>query len=85
MLVTDSGWGVERVFYTAYGEPEVFPFGDADGDYFVDATDQSLITDIKNGSQPYNILADLNLDGAVTQADLNAFSTYSGALGAATS
>jgi len=81
MVVTDSGWGVERVFYTAYGEPEVFPFGDADGDYLVDGTDQTLITAIKNGSQPYNILADLNLDGAVTQADLNAFSAYSGALG----
>ncbi|MCC6909712.1 MAG: hypothetical protein IT430_17385 [Phycisphaerales bacterium] len=27
MLVNDSGWGVERIFYTGYGEPEVFPFG----------------------------------------------------------
>ncbi len=81
MIVTDAGYGVERIFYTAYGEPEVFPFGDADGDYLVDGTDQTLITAIKNGSQPYNILADLNLDGAVTQTDLNAFSNYSGALG----
>lgn len=85
MIVTDSGWGVERVFYTAYGEPEVFPFGDADGDYDVDTADETLITAIKNGSQPYNILADLNLDGAVTQADLNAFTNnyagYSGGRG----
>ncbi len=29
MIVTDAGYGVERVFYTAYGEPEVFPFGDS--------------------------------------------------------
>lgn len=29
MLVTDAGCGVERIFYTAYGEPEVFPFGDS--------------------------------------------------------
>ncbi len=81
VIVTDSGWGVERVFYTAYGEPEVFPFGDVDGDYDVDTADETLITAIKNGQAPYNILADLNLDGAVTQADLNAFSAYSGALG----
>ncbi len=67
---------------TAYGEPEVFPFGDADGDYQVHATiDLAAITAIKDGQAPYNILADLNLDGAVTQADLNAFSAYSGALG----
>ena len=81
MLVTDAGYGVERVFYTAYGEPEVFPFGDADGDYDVDTADETLITSIKNSTDPYNILADLNLDGAVTQADLNAFTNYSGALG----
>ncbi len=29
MIVTDAGYGVERVFYTANGEPEVFSFGDA--------------------------------------------------------
>ncbi len=29
MIVTDAGYGVERIFYTAYGEPEVFPFGDS--------------------------------------------------------
>ncbi len=78
MLVTDAGYGVERVFYTAYGEPEVFPFGDADGDYDVDTADETLITSIKNSTDPYNILADLNLDGAVTQADLNVFSNYTG-------
>ncbi|MCC6910359.1 MAG: hypothetical protein IT430_20685 [Phycisphaerales bacterium] len=81
MLVNESGYGVERVFYTAYGEPECFPFGDADGDYDVDTADQTLITSIKNGGASYNILADLNLDGAVTQADLNAFSAYSNAVG----
>ncbi len=78
MIVTDSGWGVERVFYTAYGEPEVFPFGDADGDHDVDTADETLITSIKNSTDPYNILADLNLDGAVTQADVNAFGNYAG-------
>ncbi len=82
MLVTDSGWGVERIFYTAYGEPEVFPFGDVDGDYsVVDPTDKNAMIAIKDGQAPYNILADLNLDGAVTQADVNAFSAYSGAVG----
>lgn len=79
MLVTDSGYGVERIFYTAYGEPEVFPFGDADGDYsVVDPTDKDLMIAIKDGQAPYNILADLNLDGAVTQADVNAFGNYAG-------
>jgi len=81
MIVTDAGYGVERVFYTAYGEPEVFPFGDADGDYDVDTADETLITSIKNSTDPYNILADLNLDGAVTQADLNVLGNYTGALG----
>ncbi len=82
MIVTDAGYGVERVFYTAYGEPEVFPFADVDGDYDVqDPSDKNAMIAIKDGQAPYNILADLNLDGAVTQADVNAFSAYSGALG----
>jgi len=29
------GRGVERMFYSAYGQPECFPFGDVDGDYDV--------------------------------------------------
>jgi len=30
-----GGRGVERMFYSAYGQPECFPFGDVDGDYDV--------------------------------------------------
>ena len=65
MIVTDAGYGVERVFYTAYGEPEVFPCGDSDGDYDVDQADEDFITDINDSLAPYNILVDLNLDGFV--------------------
>lgn len=75
MIVTDAARGVERIFYNAYGEPEVFPFGDADGDYDVDANDPSA------ASGSYKILADLNLDGVVNQTDLNLFSNYQGYLG----
>lgn len=37
-IVTDAGYGVEGVFYTACGEPAVFPFGDAIADHLVDGT-----------------------------------------------
>ena len=37
MRTDDSGHGIERMFYSAYGQLECFPFGDVDGDYVVDA------------------------------------------------
>lgn len=38
VIVADAGYGVGRVFYTACGEPAVFPFRDAIGDCIVDGT-----------------------------------------------
>jgi len=40
------GRGVERMFYSAYGQPECFPFGDVDGDYVVDAADATALAAI---------------------------------------
>ena len=30
MRVDDAGHGIERMFYSSYGQPECFPFGDVD-------------------------------------------------------
>jgi len=80
MRTDDAGRGVERMFYSAYGQPECFPFGDVDGDYDVDNDDATALATIVNwhtatASSDINILADLNLDGVITQADLNLLNT----------
>jgi len=65
------------MFYSAYGQPECFPFGDVDGDYDVDTADATALTALIGTlvSSDVNILADLNLDGLITQADLNLLNT----------
>jgi len=84
MTVDDAGRGSERIFYRAYGEPECFSFGDVHGDYDVDNDDDTaLATIIDNSGQPYNVLADLNLDGKVDQADANIHQNYLGRTGGA--
>ena len=58
MRTDDSGRGVERMFYSAYGQPECFPFGDVDGDYVVDAEDgTALATTISSGNASSKLMA----------------------------
>jgi len=88
MRTDDSGRGVERMFYSAYGQPECFPFGDVDGDYVVDEADATALAAIissgnASSSADINILADLNLDSVISQADLNLHSNYIGRTGGA--
>jgi hypothetical protein len=37
MTVDDEAYGIERIFYRAYGDPECFPFGDVDGNHITNA------------------------------------------------
>jgi len=61
------------MFYSAYGQLGCFPFGDVDGDYDVDNDDATALSGLIGTlvSSNVNILADLNLDGLITQANLN--------------
>jgi len=81
MIVTDADSEIDGILVTTCDDPEVSALEHAEGAFHLDAADQSLIMAIKNGPQPYNTLADLNFDGALTQADLDAFSACSGTLG----
>ncbi len=55
-----------------------FSFGDVDGNYAVDTDDFDLLEDMRDDVEPYNILGDLNLDGDITQADVNLYTYYEG-------
>jgi YD repeat-containing protein len=81
-LVDDSGRFIEGRCYTSLGIPIVIPAGDVNSD---SNCDQADLTAIDNwGSSPYDVRADVNLDGVVDPSDaaLVAGSFYSGGEGA---
>ena len=69
------------MFYPGHGQPECFPFGDVAGDCDVDNNDATTLAAIISSGNAssiadINALADLTLDGVISQADLNLHSNY---------
>lgn len=72
VVLDDEGKVWERIKYKAYGVPFCMPAGDmnCDGEATTGGgvdTDQRTMTDIADGYEPYDVLADLDLNGAVTR------------------
>ncbi len=67
VLIEDDGDMVEWIKYSAYGKPFGLPKGDQDSDGDLDSTDVNAITGW--GGNPYDVRADLDLDGDIDIAD----------------
>ncbi|MEE8153797.1 MAG: hypothetical protein V3T53_02430 [Phycisphaerales bacterium] len=70
VLIEDDADMVEWVKYSSYGIPFGLPKGDVDSDGDLDSTDYIAI--LNWGANPYDVRADLNLDGSVLFADASA-------------
>lgn len=67
VVIEDDAEMVEWVKYSAYGKPFGLPLGDVDSDGDLDTADAVAIATW--GGNPYDVRADLNLDGVIDSTD----------------
>ncbi len=82
-LTDITGRSLERYYYSPYGELEAVRdahFFDYDDDGDVDSADNTALTACIGGTSGDCLLFDADADGAITQDDADAFSSYTATL-----